>query len=101
MHFSLRRFKRGFGIITLFAAAIGGQLPLAAQGDSAGTAAVSGTVLDASGTAIQQADVAVTNEASGAVRSAITAADGRFTIGNLPAGVYSVAVAANGFSVDT
>jgi len=100
MHNSLRWYRCGFGIITLFALAIGGQLPLGAQGDS-GTAAVTGTVLDASGTAIQQADVAVTNEASGAVRSALTTADGRFTIGNLPAGVYSVAVAANGFSVDT
>lgn len=73
------------------------QVPLQAQADTAGTATVSGTVLDPSGNPIQQAAIAVKNEASGAVRGSTTAADGRFSVGNLPAGTYSVDASATGF----
>src|SRR4051812_5077127 len=74
---------------------------LRAQGDTTGTASVAGSVQDPTGTPIPEAAVAVRNEASGAVRGATTAADGHFSVGNLPAGVYSVEVAAKGFSADT
>ena len=39
------------------------------------------------------------NEASGSVRGSMTAADGRFSVANLPAGTYSVDISATGFSV--
>jgi iron complex outermembrane receptor protein len=84
-------------VLTLAVTAAG---PLRAQADTAGTAIITGTVVDQSGTTIPQAAVAVKNETSGAVRSTTTETDGRFTVGNLPAGVYSVDVSATGFSVD-
>src|SRR5438270_3532318 len=87
-------------LLALALAVSAGQLPLLAQADTAGTATIAGTVVDQSGTPIPQAAVAVKNEASGAVRSATTESDGRFTVGNLPAGTYAVDVSANGFSVD-
>ncbi len=70
------------------------------QADSSGTATVAGIVADASGNAVQDATVAVTNEVSGAVRSAMTSSDGRFSIGNLLPGAYSVAVSAMGFGLE-
>ena len=90
-----------FPILVLTLLLVSGQAPLQAQVDTTGTASVTGTVLDAAGSPIQQATVAVRNQASGALRSTITGADGRFTAGSLPAGVYSVDVAASGFSADT
>jgi iron complex outermembrane receptor protein len=74
---------------------------LHAQGNPTGTAAISGTVQDPAGTAVRQATVSVRNEASGAVRGSTSGPDGRFTIPNLPGGVYSVEVAATGFSLNT
>ena len=80
---------------------LAGQLPLKAQGDTAGTAAIIGTVADKTDLPIPDATVAVRNQASGAVRTGKTEADGQFSVGNLPAGVYSVDVAATGFSADS
>jgi len=90
-----------FAVLSLLVTTLVTTSPLLAQGDTTGTAAVAGTVVDPSGNPIQQATVAVKNQASGAVRSATTATDGHFTVGSLPAGMYSVDVAANGFSVDS
>jgi hypothetical protein len=67
-------------VLTLAVTAAG---PLRAQADTAGTAIITGTVVDQSGTTIPQAAVAVKNETSGAVRSTTTETDGRFTVGNL------------------
>lgn len=97
----MKRHRSVFAVIALMILAVTVPAPLQAQGDSAGTASVAGIVRDQAGDPIQQATVAVKNEASGSVRSATTGADGRFTIDNLPAGVYSVDVAASGFSADT
>ena len=77
------------------------QVPLFAQADTTGTATIAGTVLDASGHSIEKATVAAGNSVSGAVRTAITAGDGKFAIGGLPAGNYSVDVVAAGFAADT
>ena len=96
----MKHARSVFAAIALMSLVIVGQGPLQAQVDTTGTASVSGTVLDPTGSPIQQAAVAVKNETSGAVRSTITAADGHFTVGNLPAGVYSVDVVAPGFSAD-
>lgn len=74
---------------------------LQAQGDTTGTASVAGIVVDPVGSPIQQVTVAVKNEASGAVRTTTTGADGHFAVGNLPAGVYSIEIAASGFATDT
>ncbi len=90
-----------FAVVVCLAVVSAVPVALRAQADTSGTATITGTVLDPSGNTIQQAAVAVKNEASGSVRSATTGSDGRFAISNLPAGVYSVDVAAAGFSVDS
>ena len=85
--------------VCLFAALQGGS-PLFAQADTSGTAAVSGTVVGPNGTAIAQAAVALTNEASGSVRAATTSETGQFAITNLPAGTYAVNVVSTGLSME-
>ncbi len=70
------------------------------QSEMSGTASFTGKVVDQTGTAIPKATVAVTNEASGALRSALTEADGKFLVNGLAAGTYSVAVVAPGFATD-
>jgi len=55
-----------------------------------------GSVADASGS-VQHAAVLVTNEGTGISRSATGNADGTFTIPNLPPGLYTVRVKAEGY----
>ena len=73
---------------------------LQAQVETTGTASFTGTVADQTGTAIPRATVAVTNEASGALRTVNTEDDGKFLVKGLAAGTYSVAVVAPGFATD-
>jgi len=93
--------RSAFVFTSLFTLAGSRPSLLLAQGDTTGTASVTGTVQDASGSPIPQATVAVRNTASGAVKTSTSAADGHFTVNGLPAGVYAVDVAATGFSADT
>jgi carboxypeptidase family protein len=78
----------GFLMLTLIF-----NLPLQGQG----SVTIFGTVLDPSGSAIQQANVTATNTATGAVRRTTTNAAGDYVISQLPIGTYSVAVEAAGF----
>ena len=78
-----------------------GQSVLFAQGDATGTAIVTGTVVDPTSKTISNAQVALTNETSGSVKLTTSAADGTFTLNNLPAGSYSLSVSSPGFGVDT
>lgn len=97
----MNQSKSVFAVIAMLVLAVVGQTPLLAQSDTNGTATITGAVVDPAGSPIQQAAVAVKNEASGSVHSATTGADGHFTVGNLPAGVYSVDVVVAGFSADS
>ena len=56
-----------------------------------------GSVVDQTGRAIQGAAVAVTS-GSEVKRTAVTGEDGRFTVADLPAGVYTVQISATGFA---
>ena len=68
---------------------------LAAQGT---TAAVLGTVSDASGGSIPDASVVVTNVGTGIMQSATTDAQGRYSVPNLEIGDYQVEVSKDGFT---
>jgi hypothetical protein len=63
----------------------------------AGTATLSGTIVDEQGAAIPGANVTVTELATGATRIAASSAEGVFRLAGLPAGRYSVDVALDGF----
>jgi iron complex outermembrane recepter protein len=74
-----------------------GVIPLSAQ--QSGT--LTGTVMDQVGKAIPEADVEVRNESTAATRTAVTNADGKFSLPDLAAGSYSIFVSAPGFAVAT
>jgi hypothetical protein len=61
------------------------------------TSAIQGIVTDASGGAVPEAIVQVTNVASGVSRQATTSNDGLYRVINLGPGIYRVNVAVPGF----
>ncbi len=69
---------------------------LSAQSNSA---SVTGTVTDPSGKPVQDAAVAVRNEASAAVSKGTTDAQGKYSVGSLPAGTYTIEVSAPAFAL--
>ncbi len=70
-------------------------LPLIAQSSTSG--AISGAVLDSSGSAVPAAAVTVTNSATGRAQTFTTNAQGGYTASFLTPGTYSVKVTAKGF----
>src|SRR5437899_911041 len=58
---------------------------------------VSGTVVDVQNAAISNADVQLTNPATGATLRARSSASGEFNFPELPVGTYELTVGANGF----
>jgi len=71
--------------------------PTGAQGGATG--AISGTVIDSSGSSVADAEVQIISNATAAlVRKLLTAADGSFVATLLPPGTYSVIVNKSGFS---
>src|SRR5579872_2672162 len=61
-------------------------------------ATLSGTVTDASGAAVPNAQVSIKNSATGVVRDVTTDSAGLYSAPNLLPGVYDITVAAPGFS---
>ena len=69
------------------------------QAQTPGTGAIAGTVMDPTGAVLAQAEVTVTNNATGAARTFATSAHGEFRIPLLVPGVYTVSAKASGFEV--
>jgi Carboxypeptidase regulatory-like domain/TonB-dependent Receptor Plug Domain len=90
----LRAWYR-YAIVLAVAALLGA--PLFAQ---VNTASLSGLVTDASGAAVVNVNVTVTNTSTGYVRTVTTDNAGYYTFQNLPIGDYTVRVEASGFSTD-
>jgi len=61
------------------------------------TGTITGTVVDASGAAMPNVTVTITEKATGAARSAVTNASGLYSAPALPAGDYEVRAEAQGF----
>jgi hypothetical protein len=80
-----------FAVVALMA----GTLAFAQGGGS--SSRLSGTVTDSSGGVMPGVDVVAKNGATNETYTAVTAADGRFTIPALPPGTYTVTVALSGF----
>ena len=60
-----------------------------------------GTVHDASGAAIQGAQVTLTNVGTAATRMEVTDAAGNYAFRNIDVGVYKIAIIARGFQAQT
>lgn len=58
---------------------------------------ITGTITDASGAVVPNAEVFVTNTETGLKYETLTTATGNYTLGSLPAGVYSLTIKAAGF----
>lgn len=69
-------------------------LPLISQTN---TAIVAGIILDQSGQLLPNATVTIRNEATGAIRTAVSGPDGRFKADGVPTGMYAITVSATGF----
>ena len=63
------------------------------------TAQINGTVTDASGAAVPGADIKLTQTATNAIRTAVSASDGSFVLANLPIGPYQIEVTKVGFTL--
>ena len=74
-------------------------LTVSAFGQGGATGAITGTVQDASGAVVANADVRITNQETNVLeRSVRTGPDGNFTAPLLPVGTYSVSIEASGFA---
>jgi hypothetical protein len=74
-------------------------IPTFAFGQS--QSALSGTVADASGSAVPGVTVTATNPETGLVRTTVTAADGTYRFPSLPPGTYKVIAELSGFATVT
>jgi hypothetical protein len=97
---SIRRLHKLFLIATLVAFIFCVVSPSAAA-QTASTGALAGVVTDASGSSIAGAQVQVTSEASGEVRTVTTGAAGNYSVPLLLPGRYTVAVSKTGFRTVT
>lgn len=61
-------------------------------------ATISGTITDASGSKMPGVDISITNVGTGIVTTAVTKAEGTFTVPNLQPGNYEISASAKGFS---
>src|SRR6476619_8206598 len=83
---------------TLLAGACLVSLATATLGAQAGsTAQIGGTVKDESGGVLPGVDITLTQTATGAMRSAVSDADGAYTLTNLPIGPYRLEATLQGF----
>ena len=72
-----------------------------AWAQAAGTASVQGTVTDATGATVPNAQVTIKQTATGVTRSANTDSQGLYSFPNIAVGPYSLTVAASGFQTFT
>lgn len=83
--------------LALLVTACGAFLMPGAAAAQATNAEITGRVLDQDGLGVPGATVTATNTGTGLVRSTVTAAEGDYTIPQLPPGVYAVTAELQGF----
>lgn len=65
------------------------------------TASVRGTIMDVQGASVAEADVTLTNSATGYSRATKTGVDGQYSFQEMPLGVYTLRVSHSGFKSET
>jgi Carboxypeptidase regulatory-like domain/TonB dependent receptor len=93
--------SRAFVLCAMLVALFLAAMPATSAAQTAGTGALSGIVTDASGSSIAGAQVTVTSESSGEVRTVSTNAIGAFAVPLLLPGAYRVDVSKEGFRAVT
>src|SRR5260370_21542672 len=93
MRKTLLRLFSVFAAVLLVAGTLSAQI--------AGSGSIQGTISDPSGAVIPGATIVATNAATGMRTERQTAAAGLYVLSPLPAGQYSVTVAASGFQTVT
>lgn len=93
---SASRRERFVSILLCLFLGLGAVTP-AARPQTAGTGALSGTVTDASGAVVGDAQIQVTNETSGETRQVTSTANGYYVVPLLTPGLYGVEVSKPGF----
>ncbi len=81
--------------------AIGGLAPALAAQDAQSPGAISGAIVDDTGTPISGATVILSNDALSQGREAVSGEDGRFSFAQVPAGRFSLRLSAPGFAGQT
>ena len=74
-----------------------GSLPVAGLAQVTTTSRISGTVMDAAGALVPNAEVVIRNEQTGAEYKARAGDDGSFVVPSLPIAIYTVTASAQGF----
>src|SRR2546430_11633783 len=90
--------RKAINLLFLFAYFL--SLSICALGQSQTTGRIVGTVKDERGAVIVGAEVTVTSLATAEERKVTTDAEGNYTVSFLPAGIYRIKVAAQGFNSD-
>lgn len=96
--FHRTKFRRSWGIgamLFLMLCLVSlATLPVSAQKTSG---QISGNVVDASGAALPDATITITQVGTGSVRTVTTSSDGNYTVADLPIGTYRLSVKKTGF----
>ena len=95
MNLNYLSLKRGLVLAAMLA---GLSLPLLCQVTSGN---ITGTVLDPSGASIPNAEITVTNVATGVSSTSHTTSSGEYRFENLPVGNYTVTASTTGFAKAT
>lgn len=90
MKIAMRCFKAGITLALVLACRL-----LYCQ--APGTGAIAGTVYDPAGAVVQQSNIVLKSDSTGAIRTAASNASGAFTFALLPPGSYTVSISATGF----
>jgi iron complex outermembrane recepter protein len=92
----LKEWRKAMPILVCLLAVVLTVLPM--HGQQGGGGSIQGTVVDPRGQAVHGAAVLVRNTSQGAERKTTTDGDGKFTVGGLSAGSYTVEISAAGFA---
>ena len=87
-----------FVILVIFALVACGSVLVHAQGTDLGT--IRGTVTDSSGAVVANADITITDNATGAARATKTNGSGEYQVFGLRSGSYKVVVNSAGFAIE-